>query len=1073
MSDSPNHYRLRPTADASRALVLDPAQQRVVDTVAQPGHGPLLVLAGPGTGKTTTIVESVAARVAAGTPVGEVLALTFSRKAAQELRTRISAALPQAVAEPVAWTFHAFSYRLIGEAWASEPAASGWSDRPRLLSGPEQDVVLRELLAGAEDVPWPTDLAAALQTRGFADELQSLLSRARCVGLDSDRLREVATGRADWAAAADFLAEYLDVLALSGSVDYAELVGQAVGWAQSERGREALHNRYSLVVVDEYQDTDPQQEQLLSALAGGGRDVMVVGDPDQSIYAFRGADVSGIVEFPDRFRSAGAPPSAARVLTLAVSRRSGSALLEASRRIAERLPGELLPSTAVKQHRALQPAASVPPGSVEVYEHASAGSELRHVSDVLRREHLENGTAWGSMAVLVRSGTTAIPAIRRALTLSGVPVEVAGDELPLALDPSVAPLLLALRVAVEPSSLTSDVAQRLLLSPLAGADPAGLRRLGRVLRQAARESLVDQGEAPLPPAADVLIRDAVADRRELTLVSDDLSAPVERLATVLAQARELAGSGASAYDVLWLLWSATPWRRSLERAALGGGATSRTANRDLDAVVALFEAASRTETRVKHRGVLAFLDELQAQQIPGDTLAERGVRPDAVRLLTAHRAKGLEWDVVVLPSVQEGSWPDLRRRGSLLEADRLTVDGPTDPATAAVLLAEERRLFYVAVTRARRRLVVSSVSANDADGTRPSRFVSELGVPPVPVQALPQRSLTMAALVGELRAVTVNQSAPADLRAAAAQRLGQLVVDGVHAADPDRWWGVRDQTQAGPVRDQTTALRLSGSSLEGLVRCPLRWFLEHEAAAEESRSVAMGFGSVVHALADEIAQGDTPPDLEVLDQRLDLVWHELGFDARWQSTRERDEARAALMRLLHWLAAERGRRFVASEQRFDLQLTIDGRDGPRPVALRGFIDRLELDDDGRVHVVDYKTGRSKPTNTAVGEHVQLGVYQYAVTHGAFDHLGVPAVAGGAELVQLRHDAARKAGGPYVQPQEPLGVDDDGRTFVDTLLQDAVESIDAELFAPKPGDVCSTCPFTIVCPTQSAGRQVVS
>ncbi len=1079
MTDQGAHFRLHAAAGATASsrgsgLVLDEAQQQVVSAVARPGHGPLLVLAGPGTGKTTTIVEAVAARVRAGTPVAQVLTLTFSRKAAQELRTRITSALPCAVAEPVAWTFHAFSYRLIGEAWATGlGGAPGPTERPRLLSGPEQDVVVRELLAGSDRVSWPRELLPALGTRGFADELRALLARARSVGLDADRMLEVATGRTDWAAAAEFLAEYLDVLALSGSVDYAELVGQAVSWAESDAGRAALQGRYSLVVVDEYQDTDPQQERLLQALAGGGRDVVVVGDPDQSIYAFRGAEVRGIVEFPDRFPPSGVSPRPAPTLTLQVARRSGAELLTASRRVAERLPGGRLPTEVVRQHRSLRPAEGLASGSVEVYAHTSAGAELRHVSDLLRREHLEHGTSWGSMAVLVRSGTTSIPPLRRALGLAGIPVEVAGDELPLARDPSVAPLLLALGVAVDPTSLAPDVAHQLLTGPLGRADPARLRRLGRLLRQSAREALVERGAPPLPPPADVLVRDALADPRELVLLPDELTAPVERLAGLLERAREAVLAGASAHDVLWQLWSGARWRRALEAAAFGGGAAARAAHRDLDAVVALFEAASRSESRVRHRGVAAFLAELSAQQIPGDTLAERGLRPDAVRLLTAHRSKGLEWDVVVVPGVQEDSWPDLRRRGSLLEPDRLAADGPAAPTPPSVLLAEERRLFYVAVTRARRRLVVSTVAVNDAEGTRPSRFVAELGVHPVAVEALPVRPLSMSGLVAELRATAVDPGAEPALRDAAVERLAGLVRDGVGAADPDRWWGVLELTHADPVRDPDEPIRLSGSSLETLVTCPLRWFLAHEAAAEETRSVAMGFGSVVHALAEEIAHGDTPAELSALDERLDVVWQHLGFEARWQSTREREQARMALSRLLHWMASDRRRSLVAAEERFEVELTVEGPTGPRPVLLRGYVDRLELDDGGRVHVVDYKTGRSKPTNKSVADHVQLGVYQHAVRHGAFDALEVPRDPGGAELVQLRHDAGRKAGGPYVQPQGALDVDGQGRSFVDDLLEEAVQTIDVELFPPRPSDRCRTCSFTAACPAQDTGRQVVS
>ena len=284
----PAYRMVRSAARVGAPPLLDTAQRAVVDLVGRPGHGPLLVLAGPGTGKTTTVVEAVVARVAAGADPDRILTLTFSRKAAAELRERISARLARTVAAQSAWTFHAFAYALAGEARAPEDLG-----RPlRLLSGPEQDVVLRELLAGqlAEgSVTWPEDLLVALPTRGFADEVGGLIARARGLGLEPEQLRAMAyPARTDWVAAADFLAEYLDVLDAQGALDYGELVHRAVVLAESAEGRAMLRARYDLVVVDEYQDTDPAQERLLHALAGDGRDLVVVGDPDQSIYGFRG-----------------------------------------------------------------------------------------------------------------------------------------------------------------------------------------------------------------------------------------------------------------------------------------------------------------------------------------------------------------------------------------------------------------------------------------------------------------------------------------------------------------------------------------------------------------------------------------------------------------------------------------------------------------------------------------------------------------------------------------------------------------------------------------------------------------
>ncbi|MYV91053.1 ATP-dependent helicase, partial [Streptomyces sp. SID1034] len=222
---------------------------------------------------------------------------------------------------------------------------------------------------------------------------------------------------------------------------------------------------------------------------------------------------------------------------------------------------------------------------------------------------------------------------------------------------------------------------------------------------------------------------------------------------------ELLAGGGTAAEALWELWNGTPWPGRLERAALRGGAGGRAADRDLDAVCALFDTAARAEERTGGRGALNFLEEVDAQDIAADTLTRRAARPDAVRVMTAHRSKGLEWSLVVVAGVQEGLWPDLRRRGSLLEADRIGRDGLAEPLTPGALLAEERRLFYVAATRARDRLVVTAVKAAADDGDQPSRFLTELGVEPRDTTGRPRRPLAVAALVAELRATTVDPAA--------------------------------------------------------------------------------------------------------------------------------------------------------------------------------------------------------------------------------------------------------------------------------------------------------------------------
>ncbi len=1055
-STSASPYRLvRPAPPAATRLQPDPAQQAVLN---HPG-GPLLVLAGPGTGKTTTLVEAVARRVEAGLPADQALVLTFSRKAAGELRDRITARLGTPTAGPSAWTFHAFCYALVREHQPKE----AYTEPLRVLSGPEQDVALRELLRGSLELgrQWPPTLRAALGTRGLAEEVRALLGRAREVGLDPDQLAALAAreGRPQWQALASFFGEYLDVLDAQGAVDYAELVHRAVLLAEELQVGELLRERYKAVFVDEYQDTDPAQERLLQAIAGGGRDLVVVGDPDQSIYAFRGAEVSGILEFKDRFRTAEGEP--APVLALQTCRRSGSGLLEVSRRVAERIP--LPPS--LRSLRTLEAGKSAP-GVVEVHTHPSVGAEADAVADVLRREHLEQGTPWSSMAVLVRSGARSIPLLRRVLTAAGVPLEVAGDEVPLAREPAVAPLLLALRVAADPDALTDDAAHQLLLSPLGGADPAALRRLGRELRAQDTRLRVERGLSPLPAPSATLIREALADPRELLPLDARIARPAVRLTALLAAAREALAQGPEA--ALWALWDGSPWPERLERASLSGGTAGRNADRDLDAVVSLFSTLGRSAERQPGRGVTSLLDEIEAQQIPGDTLADSGVRGEAVRLLTAHRSKGLEWDVVVVAGVQEGAWPDLRRRSTLLESERLDRHGLREPHDRADLLADERRLFYVALTRARRRVVVTAVDSTDDDGDRPSRLLLDTGIDVVAHTERVARPLNLTSLVALLRRRAVDPRSSEAMRAAALIRLARLAAARDDAArplvpdaDPDRWWGLLDTTTSDtPVTAEDSPILLSGSSLQRLEDCPLRWFLEKRAAAESATSAAMGFGNVVHALAHEIGQGQTEPVLEALMARLDTVWHQLAFDAPWQSQQQREQAREALERLLGWLATERGRTLMGTEEEFAVSLVVADRE----VLIRGKMDRVEVDADGHVHVIDLKTGKTPVSREEVAKHPQLATYQLAVRHGAFGER----TPGGAELLQLRQASAT---GAKVQSQGPIG-DEPG--WVEELMETAVRQIIDETFPPIVDENrCKRCTFARACPSQPEGRQVVT
>lgn len=1104
------------------SLRADAAQQRVIAHEA----GPLLVRGGPGTGKTTTLVEAVARRVADGVDPQRILVLTFGRRGSQSLRRRIEARIARGVGhEPLVRTFPAYAFGLLRRSAAllGEPS-------PRLLSGPEQDLVIRELLPG-EDAAWPDRLLPALGTRAFAEQLRDLLLRAAERGIGpADPLWQ---RRDDWQAAARFLHEYEQTMALrdastrgSAGYDHAELVRAAT--AMLHRDPELLaaeRSRLSAVYVDELADTDPAQVELLQLIATG-LPLTAFADPDSSTYAFRGADPQIVRAFGELF------PGTEQVV-LATTHRAAPAVRAATARIARRLPGHLPIVPAPRQEQvalpgggptpAADPAARLPgadegavretaagsgPGQqstatastgrqsaavvgaapvgrsepvdepdvgVEVVALRSRVSEAAFVAHRLRRAHLVDGVPFSRMAVIMRSTNSQLPAYERALRQAGVPTKVLAEDLPLHQQPAVKPLLTLLRCALKPELLTEEAAVALLHSPLGGADPMAERRL----RQGLRALAIAGGDTR---GSGELLVEALRDPAELAALDRRWAAPATRIAMLLATARETAGRPrATAEEVLWSVWRASGlaerWAAVATAPAMGLDQQRRaeTADRDLDAIMVLFDAAARFTDRLPGARIDTFLEHVADQQLPADSLAASGDRGEAVRLLTAHAAKGLEWDVVVVAGVQEGVWPDLRLRGSLLGSEQLVdeVAQRAQPgekaqrvAQTAALLTEERRLFYVAATRARRRLVVTAVDSGavgGADGEdRPSRFLFELA-PPVKVDedevaelelARPPRALTLSALVAELRSAVTGPDPVR--RHAAARELARLAAAGVPGAHPDTWWGLPELSDDGPLHGPDEPVRVTPSTMESALRCGLRWLLERHGGAAAS-TAAQGVGNLVHAaamLADE-AMSDPAVLVDYVAARFDAI--ELA--AAWLAGREKDRSAEMLGKLTRWLA-ENPRRLVAIEREFTVRL-----DAEPPIDLVGRVDRLEVDEQGRLVVIDLKTGKTTTaTREELPEHPQLGAYQVAVEAGGFPEGDE---SGGAALVQLGtgHKDAKE------QVQDAIGETADPQ-WAHAMVHRTAATMAASTFVAKVNDKCRVCPVKSSCPVSGKGRQVV-
>jgi superfamily I DNA/RNA helicase/RecB family exonuclease len=1030
---------------------LDEVQRAVLDHRG----GVLRVLGGPGTGKTTTAVELVASRVEAGeaTP-DQCLMLTSSRVAAGSLRERVTARLGRTSTEPLARTLQAFGFGILRQA-----AALRGDPTPRLLSGPEQDVILRELLAGhaaeGSGPAWPDRLHLALPTRGFRHELRDLLMRAVEHGLEPPDLADLgrAHDRPEWVAAAEVLAEYDEVTALSapGAYDPAWILGAAADLLEEDPDAlDRLRSGLRLVVVDDAQELTTAAARLLRTVVGPGIDVVLLGDPDCAVQTFRGADPRYLA---DGWTALGEGPT----LVLPTAYRLPQAIHDAAGRVAPKI-GAL----GGGAQRLSTPAR--PGGQVDVRLLRAVSQEAGFVAAQLREAHLRYGVPWSEMAVIVRGqGRTAT--LRRVLMATGVPVAGSSTDLPVRDEVAVRPLLALLQVALDLAradieQLDPQVAVDALTSPVGGADAVALRRLRRAMR---RIELENGGGR----TSDELLAVALAQPGALVELGPEAN-PARRVAASIAAGVAAARGtregdvwrwepGVSAESVLWAMWSATRLGPEWQAAALGGGPSAARADRDLDAVVGLFDAAAKFVDRLPQAGPEEFLTHIGSQDIPGDTLVARSPVGESVTITTPQAAAGRQWQLVVVAGVQEGVWPDLRLRGSLLGSEHLvdvvTRRASTFRAAQAAVRYDETRLLLVALTRASERVVVTAVRSDDE---QPSVYLDVIDPETIAAQgdrpfADVARTMTLPTLVGELRRQLL--STDREQRSTAVAALSRLAHEAVPGADPDQWWVMRAVSDDRPLRAADQEVRVSPSKVESFGSCGLRWLLGSVGGDGPSVGAA-DIGTLVHDIAYDL--GDV--DAETLVAEVDARWGRLGLPSGWVSDRKRLEAHQMVRRLARYFQEAAAEGWVRVGAEVDMRVVL-GR-----VVLTGKVDRLERTADGSgLRVVDYKTGSSKPKNDELARHPQLGAYQLGVERGAFGEHGT--VSAGAALLQVGKAALVRT---TLQPQPPLAEDDEPEWAAD-LVAATGEGMAGATFRATIGEWCTMCASKASCPAQPEGR----
>lgn len=1027
----------------------------------EPGvRGPVRVLGGPGTGKSSLLVAAAVAQIDAGLDPGSVLLLTGSGRLGVQARSALTTALLRprcagagraAVREPLVRTVHGYAYAVLRR--AAERAGDA---PPRLVTSAEQDAIIRELLAGdLEDGPraaaaWPAHLRPALATAGFATELRNMLARCAERGVDPRELERLGRRcrRPEWTAAGQFARQYEQVMLLRAAVGTAapqattpalgaaELVGAALeAFAIDPELLAAERARVRVLLVDDAQQLDPQAARLVRVLAAGAELALVAGDPNQAVFGFRGGEPAGLVD--------GDAPS----VTLTASHRCAPAVARAVSGIARRLPG----GSGGRRIEGTGPEE----GSVTVRLAASAHAEAAMIADALRRAHLVDGVPWSQMAVVVRSVPRAGARLPRALAAAGVPVAAPAASGPLSGEPAARALLTVLAATAD--GLDGERALALLTGPIGRVDPVSLRQLRRALQRA------NPDRAPADFAD--LLADALAGAAPSP--SGPQLRPVQRVRAVLDAAARCHRVGQDPRYILWAAWQRSGLQRRWLSAAERGGPGGAQAARDLEAVTALFDITDQYVSRTSGASLRGLVEHVAALHLPS-VHQEPVSTVEQVRVLSAHAALGHEWDLVVIAGLQEGLWPNTVPRGGVLGTQRLldVLDGVTgDASVRAPLLAEERRLLVAAMGRARRRLLVTAVDGDTGgaggEAALPSPFYYELAqavgdddvAAPQPVSA--PRVLSAAALVGRLRGVVCAPGGAVDdaARACAATQLARLARAGVAGADPAGWHGLIPVSTAEPLRGDGDAVTLTPSTLQMLNDCPLRWLAERHGGTDP-RDLRSTIGSVLHALVAEPRRSES----EMLAE-LDRAWRHLPFEAEWHSANELARHRAMIEAFLEWRAQTRSALTeVGVEVEVDGALAASGDQGE--VRLRGRVDRLERDAAGRLVIVDIKTGKTPVSKDDAQQHAQLAMYQLAVAEGMVEAGAEP---GGARLVYLGKSGASGVTEREQDPLTPAARDEWRR-----LVRRAAEATAGPRFVARRNDGCSHCPLRPSCPAHADG-----
>ena len=985
---------------------------------------PLLVLGSAGSGKTTTLVNAVASRIAQGLDANNILAITYGRQSASRLRDQIASANPQlhTVNEPIARTFHSIAFLILNDKLLSED-----DNKYVLLSGAEQDALITELLKiDAQNLAkdpelgtWPKELIPALTTRGFAKELRDFIGRATERGSSPQELIKYSQkyGQKYWPAICNFWDEYRKTLALRDGttttklnrIDPSEIIIAAIEKLESNpKLLEKYRDIFQVIYVDEFQESDRAQRKLLKLLSG--QELVIFADPASAVGRFRGADPDNLLSDLEQF-------GISNKIVLGKSYRN-----------------VLAPKVAAL---------------------SSASEEANYIAHQFRSAHLKDGVPWSQMAVILRSPGAQVAALSRAFASNQIPVEIDAAANSLADNPAIRPIITIAQIALGEIQLHAsnwDQIEPLLYSEFAGADAISIRQM--------RIALTKEQKDENRKNSTELILEALTSPT-VDLPWEQLT-PLKRVNDLISQARKSLAKSKDISDLLWSIWSnaknyegesiSNLWQNQ----ALAGGNKGAIADQNLDAVISLFEVARRFSERLPGAKPALFIDQLLGEKILADSITASAQRNEVVQIMTVHSAKGLEWQYVALAGMQEGSWPNLKQRGSLLGSERLVeifrhgISNPDqlDAISASGLAEDEMRLLNVATTRATKELIITAIAQED---NQPSRYFEKFAGDDYQLTQN-ERSITQPALVAALRRMAMRSDSKDEILFATSA-LKTLASNGVRAADPKNWVGNLPISTQLPVISAKEQLRISPSSLESFSECGLKWMLE-QSGGKDADSTAQVLGTAIHVIAAQLNQ---QPDLTLdqLESKLKGAWSLIDMNKGWIKDYEYRRAAQMLQKFYGWNINNQNT-LVSVEERFEFKLG--------NAIVSGSIDRIELTSDNKYYIVDLKTGATAISYENARENKQLQTYQLAVVNDSFKNKLSHQEVAGAELIFIGDAKAKDAAS---RPQEKVDAD-----AVTKELINISQAMSDKTFVAKINDRCRNCGVKASCPIQPQGQAVI-